>query len=202
MSSYRLIKVAFAICGWIIISPVPVASAQQAVCVVDVAEVFKNHAEFNRQIENLKQQAEQFKFELQRKGEQLQARSDGLKDFNVGSPEFKQLESELAQASAALEVERRTRTREFVQFEAQLHFDTYVQVTQLISQICEQRGYRLALRYDSLATDPTNPESIMQRVNEYVIFHQPQYDITAEIIQSLNATAPRTSNAPAPTQSR
>ncbi len=202
MSFRKLVIAAIACCGWMIVSPVAVVFAQQGVCVVDVAEVFKNHAGFNQQIENLKQQAEQFKFELQRQGEQLQARGDHLKDFQIGSPEFKQLESELAQASASLEVERRAKTREFVQFEAQLHFDTYVQVTQLISQLCEQRGYRCALRYDSLSTDANNPESIMQRVNEYVIFHQPQIDITAEIIKSLNASVPQTGNAPLSTQDR
>lgn len=202
MSSRKIVLAAIACCGWMIVSPVTSTLAQQAVCVVDVAEVFKNHAGFNQQIENLKQQAEQFKFSLQRQGEQLQARSAQLKDFQIGSPEYKQLESELAQASASLEVERRSKTREFVQLEAQLHFDSYVQVTQLIAQLCEQRGYRLALRYDSQATDPANPDSIMQRVNEYVIFHQPQHDITEEIIRSLNASVPQTSNAPSATQGR
>jgi Skp family chaperone for outer membrane proteins len=202
MFSRPLVTSAIVLCGWMIVSPVTSLVAQQSVCVVDVAEIFRNHAGFNQQIENLKQQAEQYKFELQRQGEQLQLRSERLKDFQIGSPEYKALETELAQASANLEVDRRSKTRDFVQTEAQLHFDTYVQVTQLIAQLCEQRGYRMALRFDGSSTDSANPESIMQRVNEYVIFHQPGIDITAEIIRALNADAPRVGNIPPATQGR
>ncbi len=176
---------------------------QQGVCVVDVAQIFKNHAGFNQQLENLKQQAEQFKYELQQRGEQLQAKSEQLKDFQIGSPEYKQLESELAQASANLEVERRSKTREFIQAEAELHFDTYVEVTRLIASLCEERGYRMALRFDSRQTDPSNADSIMQRVNEYVIFQNPRIDITAEIVSRLGGgAAPQVGSRPGTTQGR
>lgn len=167
-------------------------NAQQGVCVVDVAEVFRNHGGFNQSIENLKQQAEQYKIQLQQQGEMLRSRSEQLKELEIGSPEYKQLESDLAQSSAQLEVERRTKTREFVQYEAQLHYDTYLQVTQVIASICEQRGYRLAMRIDGTAIDPSNPDSIMQHVNENVIFHSPMHNITQEVIQGIQAQAGRT----------
>lgn len=192
-----LMAVAIAGCLTLVVVPAT-AIAQQGVCVVDVAEVFKNHPAFIQELESLKQQAEQFKFELQQRGEQLQARSEKLKDLDIGSPEYKQLESELAQGSAGMEVDRRSRTRQFIQTEAELHYKTYVEVTNLISSVCEQRGYRLAVRYNSLPTDTASPESIMQRVNEYVIFHNPQHDITREIIALLNnGQAPRTGSLPA-----
>lgn len=170
----------------------PLVNAQQGVCVVDVAEVFRSHSGFNQSIENLKQQAEQYKIQLQQQGEMLRSRSEQLKELEIGSPEYKQLESDLAQSSAQLEVERRTKTREFVQYEAQLHYDTYLQVTQVIASICEQRGYRLAMRIDGTAIDPSNPDSIMQHVNENVIFHSPMHNITQEVIQGIQAQAGRT----------
>lgn len=171
------------------------------VCVVDVSKVFESHPRFNAQLENLKQQAEEYKFSLQQRGEQLRAESEQLKNYEPGSPEYKDLETRLATASANLEVERRNKTREFVQAEARLHFDTYVQVTQLISNFCEQRGYRVALRFTATEMDPTNPQSIMQRVNEYVVFHRPQIDITTEIIRALGAT-PQVGDRTGQTQNR
>ena len=105
------------------------AQAQQDICVVDIAEVFKNHNGFNQQLELLKQEAETFKFELQQRAQELQSKSEQLKTFEPGSPEYKHLESELAQSSANLEVDRRSKTREFVSREARMHFDTYVQVS-------------------------------------------------------------------------
>lgn len=203
MFSLKSLLTAALVGSWFLISPVTTACAQQGVCVVDVAEIFKNHPGFNQQLENLKQQADQFKFQLQKRAEQLQAKSEQLKDFEIGSPEYKQLETELAQTSANLEVERRSKTREFIQAEAELHFDTYVEVTQLIANLCEQRGHRMALRFDGRQTEPTNPESIMQRVNEYVIYQNPRINITTEIIAALNGgQAPQVGNRPSANEGR
>ena len=178
------------------------AYAQQSVCVVDVAKIFEGHAGFNSQLEILKQKAEEYKLSLQQRGEQLRAESEGLRQYTVGSPEYKQLETALAQKAATLEVERKNKTREFIQAEAQLHFDTYVQVTNAIASFCEQRGFRAAVRVNSSQIDSSNPASIMQRVNEYVVFHQPQIDITPSIIQMLGGSATQTSQVPAGSQSR
>lgn len=178
------------------------AVAQQNVCVVDVAKIFESHSGFNAQLENLKQQAEEYKLSLQQRGEQLRSQSEGLKQYTVGSPEYNQLETELAQQAAALEVERKNKTRDFIQAEAQMHFDTYVQVTNAIASYCEQKGYRAAVRFNKTQPDRTNAASIMQRVNEYVVFHQPQIDITDSIIQMLGGSATQTSERPASSQNR
>ncbi|MGI9515688.1 MAG: OmpH family outer membrane protein [Pirellulaceae bacterium] len=177
------------------------AAAQTPVCVVDVAQVFENHSGFKAQLENLKQQAEQYKLELQGRAQQLQAQSEELRNYKVGSPEYKQLETELATASANLEVERRNKTREFVEMEAKVHFETYLEVTQVIGNLCEQRGYRMALRFTSTQMDATDPASIMQTVNEYVIFHRPQVDITQDVIRTI-AGQNQMSNRPAEAQNR
>ncbi len=193
---------AAAVVGFCAVGPSSPLAAQSGVCVIDVAEVFQNHPRFNQQLENLKQQAEQFKYDLQQRGSQLQARSEQLKNLEIGSPQYKQIETELAQASANMEVERRGKTREFIQAEARLHFETYVEVTRLIDSLCQQRGYQLALRFDSRATDAANPESIMQRVNEQVIFHSPQHDVTAEIIAMIEKQTPQVGSVPPATEGR
>ena len=186
-------------CGMIFLG----ANATQAqVCVVDVAKVFESHPGFNDSLENLKQQAEEYKFSLQQRGEALRIESEELNSFKPGSPEYSSLESKLAQAAANLEVERRNKTREFVELEAKLHFETYVQVTQAISSFCEQRGYRVALRFSDLQIEPGNPQSIMQRVNDYVVFHQPRIDITQDIINSLGTSAPQVGNRQGESQNR
>jgi len=171
-------------------------SAQAQVCVVDVAKVFESHPGFNSRLEQLKQAAEEYKLTLQRRGEELKTQSEELKAYKVGSEEYKALETRLAQASASLEVERTNKTREFIQAEAKLHFDTYVQVTQAISSLCEQRGYRAALRFSNTAMDPGNPQSIMQKVNDYVVFHQPQIDITREIMTAVGGSVPMVGDRP------
>lgn len=164
------------------------------VCVVDVAKVFESDPQFNASLENLKQQAEAYKLSLQQAAEQLRVKSEQLQNYEIGSPEYNELESALATESATLDVQRRNKTREFVQLEAKLHFDTYVRVTTAINDYCEQNGYRVALRFNNFEVDPSNPQSIMQRVNEYVVFHQPRIDITQTIIAGVGGAAAQTGN--------
>ena len=178
-------------CGFVFLTSTTIHAQ---VCVVDVAKIFESHPQFNASLENLKQQAEEYKLSLQTRGEALRAESEQLNNFEVGSPEYNQLETKLAQASANLEVERRNKTREFVKLEAKLHFDTYQQVTGAINSYCEEKGYRAALRFSNLDVDPSNPQSIMQRVNEYVVFHQPRIDITQAIITAVGGSAAKTGN--------
>ena len=186
-------------CGMILLGTHPV---QGQVCLVDVAKVFESHSGFNSSLENLKQQAEEYKFSLQQRGDALRIESEQLNSFKPGTPEYSSLESKLAQAAANLEVERRNKTREFVELEAKLHFETYVQVTKAISAYCDQRGYRVALRFSDLQVDASNPQSIMQRVNDYVVFYQPRIDITKDIINSLSGSAPRVSESQSGTQNK
>ena len=91
-------------CGIVLLSS-NVAVAQ--VCVVDVAKVFESHTQFKAELDDLKRQAEEYKFSLQQRGEQLRAEAEQLKNYKVGSPEYAALETKLAQSSANLEVERR-----------------------------------------------------------------------------------------------
>ena len=175
------------------------AVAQQNVCVVDVAKVFENHSGFNAQLEQLKRQAEEYKFSLQQRGNELKARSEELNNYQVDSAEHKQLENQLAESAAKLEVERKNKTREFVEMEARMHFDTYVQVTQLVTEYCDRTGYRAAFRFNSTPIDANDANSIMQGVNEYIVYFKPQIDITNEIIRSVSGGGanPQLGNRPA-----
>ena len=176
---------------------IPCASAQNTdVCLVDIALIFKNDATFNQKMEQLKQEAERFRLELQSKAQRLQGMSEQLKNYAPDSAEYKQGESQLAQESANLEVQRRSTTRDFVQREATLHFDTYVAITKMIATYCEERGIRLVLQYNSAEMKADDPETIMQKVNSNVIFRAAHKDITPEIIQRMKAAAPQVGNQP------
>ena len=124
--------------------------SQASVCVVDVASVFSDYTAFNSELENLKQEAEQFKTQLQNQAMELQKMAEELRTLDVNSDAYRELESRIARINADLEVKRRNKTREFVQREANLHFQTYVAATQAVSNICDERGIALVLQYLTL----------------------------------------------------
>lgn len=175
---------AFLLCGMC-----TTASAQSNVALVDVGKVFEAHPVFSSELQKLKAEAEHFKTQSVQLREQMVAKSERLKMLTPGSEEFKAGETALAEELARLEVEQRDAMRKLMQREAQLHYDTYQQVKQLIGQYSASQGIRLVLRHNDQELDVDNPNSIMQYVNANVVYHAPGRDITAAIIQQLNGTA-------------
>ncbi len=166
--------------------------AQTKVAIVDVGLIFKSHTSFEQRLEALKTEAEQFKSVSLQQQQQLMQKAEALKQYQPGSQEFKNLETKLAQESAAMEVDQRDKMRSLMQQEAQLHFQTYADVNKLIATYCESTGVQLVLRFNSQEMDPRNPNSVMQRVNGSVVYHDPYNDITPQIvarISQLNGTA-------------
>ena len=72
------------------ILPFSVAVAQQKtnVGIIDLAQVFKSHPTFNRQLEKLQQDAEVFKQTVQQQRQQLQNRRENLAKMKPNSAQF------------------------------------------------------------------------------------------------------------------
>ena len=160
--------------------------AQTKVAIVDIGLIFKSHPQFAQQLALLKQEADQFKASSLEQQKALMGKAEVLKQYEPSSAEFKSAETRLAQESAAMEVDQRDKMRMLMQKEAQLHFNTYAQVNEMISKYCEADGIQLVLRFNSTKMDPKNPASVMQRVNGSVIYHNQQNDITPELVARLS----------------
>ena len=162
------------------------AMAQTKVAIVDIGAIFKSHPKFSMELAALKQNAEQFKSNSLKQQQELIQKAEVLKQYQPGSQEFKNSETKLAQESAAMEVDQRDKMRSLMQQEAQLHFKTYSEVNSLIATYCEPEDIQLVLRYNSQQMDPKIPQSVMQRVNGSVVFHNQQNDITQQIVARIN----------------
>ena len=165
------------------------ADAQTNVAICDIGMVFKNHPVFSSQLDQLKQEADQFQAQTAQLQQELMRKANALQQYRPGSDEYKNAESDLAQEAARLEVEQKDVMRKLMQREAQLHYDTYVEVTNQIARYCQSEGIQLVLRYNSEEMDPENPASIMQAVNGNVIFHRNHKDITDAIIREVGTAA-------------
>ena len=168
-------------------------SAQTNVALCDVGLIFKSHPVFSSELAQLKQQADQFRQETTQLEQQLMQKAEVLRQYEVGSVEFNNAETKLAQEKASMEVQQRDKMRKLMQQEAELHFQTYEQVKQVISTYCQEQGIQLVLRYNSEQEQATSPQEIMQLVNGSVIYHQNRKDITSNIIQRI-AQASGTAN--------
>lgn len=159
--------------------------AQPGVVVVDIKTLFKAHAAFNAQLENLRQLAEAQQAEAVELQRRLAGKAELLGQYDASSKEFREGEADLARETAAAEVAMRNKMINLVKAEARLHYDTYQQITGLIAEYCQQRDLSLVLRHSPVEMSPGNPDSVMQGVNNQIVFFRSNRDITADIVSLL-----------------
>jgi Skp family chaperone for outer membrane proteins len=163
-----------------------IAHAQTKVALVDMGRVFKNHPEFTAKLEQLRNQATQFRTQSEQEQQQFLKKTEILDQFVRDSDEYRDTEAKLAKESASLEVEQRASMRELLKQEASLHADIYSEVNEFIAQYCSEHSIQLILRFNSDPVDAANPQSIMQRVNSNVVYYAPDKDVTNVIIQRIS----------------
>lgn len=165
---------------------VPV-SAQTSVALLDLAVVFENHPAFKSRLTQLKQDADGLQASVLQQRQALVKEQENLRLlYQPGSKEFKEKEKELAVKATQLEVDSNDRMRELMIQEAQLHYSVYSEVNKLVDEYCTQFDVRLVLRFNSNAVQPDKPESVMQQVNNAVVYYNPAKDITAAIVQRVS----------------
>lgn len=160
--------------------------AQSNIAVVDIAEVFKAHTRFNNSLDAMKQDVETFKNRIQAETQRLQAQSEQLNAYSASSAEYKELESQLTNDTAKLSVFRNQQNREFLEKEARLYFDTYVEISEALNQLTQERGITLVLRVDNKEPDPADSQTILQAVNRNIVYKRADRDITAMLIERVN----------------
>ena len=169
-----------------------VANGQQAqeqgqsgiVAVLDVAKVFKEHAQFNASMEAIKKEIEVFEEDFRGKRESLQNQIRALQSLQ-GQPEFKTEEAALARKEADLQIEANQKRAEILSKEAEIYYSTYNEVVATVARLSGSYGISLVIRYDSGAIDQTDRASVIKGVNRSVVF-QRDLDLTALVLQELN----------------
>ena len=186
MNIKRWIAVSFASLAITALFSINAANAQTKVAIVDVGAIFKQHTYFAQQLEALKAKADGFKAEAVKAQQALAQSAEGLQFLRPEKDDYRVKQTELAQKAAALQVEQNGLMQKLMEEEAMLHFKTYQQVNDLISQYCDAKGIQLVIRYSGQEMDLDQRGSVMQRVNSSVIYHDPANDITQAIVGQLS----------------
>jgi Skp family chaperone for outer membrane proteins len=166
------------------------------VAVIDVAQVFENHTRFKKRMEDIKSDIEKFEATVRQEQKRLTTLRDELQTLKPGTDRFKQIEKQLADATADVQVTMQLKRKEFLEEEAKVYYNAYQEVLAAVAQFAERNGIGLVLRFNGTEMDPTKRESVLQGVNRAVVF-QRNLNITDYIIEALNVgVAPRVGTAP------
>ncbi|HMP80786.1 MAG TPA: OmpH family outer membrane protein [Pirellulaceae bacterium] len=164
-------------------------SAQDAarggiVAVLDVARVFQSNAEFDRKMQDIRQQADRLRSEAQREQEQIRQEAMQLQGVDPNSAQFKQLEATLEQRHTNLRTQAGQSERDLLVKEATIYFETYQKMQSVVSRIAQREGIALVLRFDSSPIDPENRGDVIKGVNRNVVFYD-RLDMTDLVIDEM-----------------
>jgi len=177
--------------------------AQAGVAIVDINQVFDKHPVFPAELERLRIEAETLQASVMQQRQQLAAQAEQLSlVYQQGTPEYSEKEKTLAMDNAKLELDAREKMRLLMRREARLHFDTYTEINQMISQYCQQTGTMMVIRHAAVNASENDPESIMLQVNASVIWHREDRDITPQILRQMGQAQSRVSAVPNATNNR
>ncbi len=180
----------------------PVASTRPVagpVALVDISYVFKNHSGFNGAMEQMKNEVKAFEEQFRARQQALAKERDRMNQFNPGSQNYVSLERSIADQAAKLQVDMQLKKKEFLEREAKLYYQVYMEVTEAIREYADMNRISLVLRHNGDKIDPNDRASVLQGVNRAIVY-QRGLDITRPILDRVNrkrmATRPSTNGRP------
>lgn len=155
------------------------------VAVVNIANIFKQHPEFKRRLEAIRQQVNEFKKQVAVRQVEIESTQRKLQQLKAGTQEHDDTQLLLARLQTELKLSGGRKQQEFIKLEATLYSDTYGEITEAISTYAKANGIRLVLRANEGPIDPNNQKSVMGAVNRIVVY-QADLDITDDILRELS----------------
>jgi Skp family chaperone for outer membrane proteins len=180
-------------CGAIAAAAAAPAAAQQApagpathVAVVDIGLIFKQHERFKTAMDKMRDEVMQAENGLKAERDRINGLVEQLKGFNVGSPEFKKLEAEVAKAQGDFNVTAQLQKKDFMDREAQVYLQVYKEIESAVEQFAKQHRIAAVFRFDGEPTDESNRENILRGITKPIVYYDTGIDITNDILKMLN----------------
>lgn len=159
------------------------ADAQIKVAVIDMGMVFESHPNFTSRLEALKGEILQFDQQQQQQREALVAKLKILRQQDPNSDAYRTDETDIANQTANLDVQKRLKAKEFAQKEAAIYYEVYQDVTGIVKQYCDHYQIPMVVHFNSKPMQADEPGTIMERMNSNVIYNRPDWNITHSIIE-------------------
>jgi Skp family chaperone for outer membrane proteins len=173
----------------------PAPPAGTNVAVLDINEVFEKNLRFKADMDDIRDDIKNYEATVVEKRKQANAMNEKLSEYQPGSPEYKKLETELAQMAADMQVEMAMKKKEFMEREAKVYYAAYMETVRQVSEFAHKHNIGLVLRFNGEEIDPKERSSVLQGVNRSIVF-QRNLNITEQILHELNrGAAPRNAGA-------
>ena len=155
------------------------------IVVLDVAKVFKENVNFNKQIEGVQAQAQKLKADVEASQQQLRENARKIDEtMTANTDDRRAAEAKLEQEMTSLRTYARQSETELMTQEAKIYYDTYLQMQNIVGATAKANNFAMVLRYDSSEINPLERTSVAGGVNRAIVW-QNGSDITGHIIEQM-----------------
>ena len=112
-----------------------------------------------------------------------------LKGFNVGTPEYKKLEAEIAKGQGDFNVNAQLQKKDFMEREAKVYLQVYTEVEKAVAQFAREHAIAVVFRFDGDPVDGGDRNQILRGITKPIVFYEAGNDITPDVLKMLNGTA-------------
>ena len=170
-------------------APTAAIPAGTRVAVIDINFIFKNHPRFKQTMDSIKTDIDAFEVYLHEERNKVTAKMEQLQGLPTGSPQYRQLEEQIAKTHTSLGLETGRKRKKILEREAKVYYNSYKDIENRVAKFADQYGIGLVLRFNSEPMDATKRESVLQGINRAVVF-QRSLNITQAIIDDLYGDLP------------
>jgi Skp family chaperone for outer membrane proteins len=170
------------------VTPPPSGPPPTHVAVIDVGYIFKNHSAFKAAMDKMKDEVLAAENSLKAERDRINGLMEQLKGFNVGTPEYRKLEGEVAKAQGDFQVTAQLQKKDFMDREAQVYLQVYGQIERAVAQFARENGIAVVHRFDGDPVDNSDRNRILGNITKPIVYSDPQIDITPDILRMLNGT--------------
>jgi len=153
--------------------------------VVDVGYIFKNHQRFKATMDGMKGEMQGIEQSLKSKREGIAQKEAERNEYNLGTPEYKRLDEEVARQKADFNLEMTQLRKDFLDREAKVYHQTYLEVNEAVKYYAQRQNIGLVLRFNGETPDPNRRDDVLRAINKPVVFHN-SIDITPDVLGLLN----------------
>ena len=161
------------------------AQAQESgiVAILDVAAVFQKNLEFNTQMAEIKESANELKSQITEQQKAIQLKAQEISAMESGPSRFEQ-EAALEQQQAQLKTKARQAETNLLNREAQIYYVTYQKLQSVVAAVAEANGIVLVLRFDNSPINGNVRPEVIKAVNRSVVYNN-QLDLTNLVTQQM-----------------
>lgn len=177
------LAICFYLTGWAFSVESPTEPAHRIpIATLDTSKVFKGCREFNKKMEQMKVEIEQFEKEIR---ERTKAFGNGTTAEQSNTPPASASQAQEQAGKKVIEAAIIVKKQEFLQNEAVVYAEIYAEVEKAVMKISKARDIGIVIRTQNDEIKASDRASVLQGVQRQVIYSAVP-DLTDEVIAELN----------------